>query len=344
MRKYSTLFLSGIVLTFFALGISACSKDEEPVKYNLTFSQSTLTAVESDATIEIEIELDKPAPEDIKVDFELSGTAFDNIRAEVNDEYTDFIIDGDYGEIEIKKGETSAVIKLIPLSDDQIENDETIELEITAADNTSVVFESADNLSVTLAQEDGVVISLEWPASNTANGFVDMDLFLRIGETTSTWDGILTGSIYRSFELSEFVFIPKAFTGNYFGLGYDNTTYGISYTYYDGTRTELNFTSTFIDLTDGILEPVANRQVFPGSYTTANLNKWAGTTYPTIITQTFRNVGGSFVEFSEISTPEAGSRLASNSKTNLLNLNLNKYTRIAISSSKILPKKYRDQL
>ncbi|MDZ7647604.1 MAG: hypothetical protein U5K54_10760 [Cytophagales bacterium] len=72
----------------------------------------------------------------------------------------------------------------------------------------------------------------------------------------------------------------KTFIGTFFGLNYTNTAYGLTYTYYDGTRDNLTFTSTFIDLVDGVVEPESSRLEFTGTYTQANKNKWVSGTLP----------------------------------------------------------------
>lgn len=314
MRKFYTSLLSLVLLGAFGFAVTSC-KDDEPEKFNLTFTSATGTAKESDENILIELTLDKPAPEDITVKFQLSGTALDDVRADAENDYADYEVDGDYDEIEIAQGETTATITLIPYSDDELEDDETIIVTITEVGNANVMFDATQVSTTTLTQEDGVIILLEWPESNTANGFVDMDLIVRIGpnptSVSADYSGIITGSAFRSFDSEfEFAFIPKTYIGTFFGLNYTNTAYGISYTYYDGTRDNLTFTSTFIDLINGVTEPESSRQEFTGTYTLANLNKWSGTTFPTAIVQTFRNVGGTYQDFTSITTPVSGSRTA----------------------------------
>jgi hypothetical protein len=232
------------------------------------------------------------------------------VRAETEDDFADYEVEGEYDEIVIKKGEAAASIKLVPYSDDVLEDDETIIVTLTKVDNANVILDQTIKSTTTIKQEDGMFVLLEWPESNTANGFVDMDLIIRIGETSASYNGILTGSAFRSFDSEfEFSFIPKTFIGTYFNLTYTNSTYGLSYTYYDGTRSNLAFTVTFIDVINGDFEPESSRKVDTGNYTLANLNKWT-TTVPTLIAQTFRNVGGAFQDFSSITTPTSSSRTA----------------------------------
>ncbi|MDZ7647605.1 MAG: hypothetical protein U5K54_10765 [Cytophagales bacterium] len=172
--------MSLALLGAFGLAFTSC-KDDEPEKFNLTFASATGSAKESDLEIQIEIKLDKPAPEDISVKFQLSGIALDDVRADAENDFADYEVDSDYDEIVIAQGETSATITLIPYSDDVIEDDETIIVSITAVDNVNVIFDATQLSTTTLTQEDGVIVLLEWPESNTADGFVDMDLIVRIG-------------------------------------------------------------------------------------------------------------------------------------------------------------------
>jgi hypothetical protein len=309
MQKSNWSILMLFVVVVFSLAVTSC-KDDEPEKFNMTFTEATLSGKESDAEILVEIKLDKPAPADITVKFKLTGTAYDEVRADAENDYADFTVDGEYDNVVIDQGKSTATIKLVPYSDDVIEDDETIIITVTEVDNANVIFDATKISTVTLSQEDGVIIFLEWPESNSTDGFVDMDMIVRIGETSNNYNGIITGSVFRSVDIEyELSFIPKTFIGTYFGLSYTNTTYGLSYTYYDGTRDNLTFTSTFIDFINGAAEPESSRQKFTGNYTKANLNKWVSPTYPTLIAQTFRNVGGTYQDFSTpIVTPVSSSR------------------------------------
>jgi hypothetical protein len=336
MKNKLLLLLSLSAVIVAGVGLSSCKDDDdEPTKYQLTFKQATSTTVEDAGDIEVELNLDKPAPEDITIKYKLTGTAYDAERAEEEETYSDFVVDGEYEEVEIQKGETSGAIKLKLYSDDFLEDPETIILTVESVDNENVEFTADAKTEITLNQENGMVVLLDWPAAGTS-GVADMDILVRIGETAENWDGIVTGSVYRGFEYNyEFVFIPKTYVGTLFDLGYTNATFGLSYTYYDGSLDPLNFKVTFIDFNDGALEPDAQRQVFEKTYTEANLNKWVSATPPTIIAQTFKNEGGQFTEISEITIPETSSRVSGQSSS--------KYLRTSTSiNQKSLPKIYKD--
>jgi hypothetical protein len=319
MKNKLLLTLSLGTIVVLGAGLSSCKDDDdEPTVYQLTFAESTSTVNEDDGDIEVELKLDKPAPKDVTIKYTIGGTAYDTERAEDEEVSADFYVDGEYEEVVIKEGESSGVIKLGLYSDDALEDPETIEITIKSVDNENVKFEANAQTKITLEQEDGIVVVLEWPAAGT-NGVADMDLLVRIGETADNWDGIITGSVYRGFEYNyEFVFIPKTFIGTIFDLGYTNTTFGLSYTYYDGSLDPLDFTVTFIDFTNGALEAADQRQVFAKTYKAANINKWVSNAPPTIIAQTFRNVGGQFVEISDITVPAESSRVSSQAANKLL--------------------------
>ncbi|HEY9045879.1 MAG TPA: Calx-beta domain-containing protein [Ohtaekwangia sp.] len=320
MRKFSMLTLSILTLGAFGVMLSSCGKDDEPTTYQLTFSKTSDAVSESAGTLDVTVTLDKAAPEDLTVKYSIDGTTTDETEATSTDP-EDFSIDGDLGEVVIKKGETTGTISLILYSDDLLEDDETIKFTISSVNNSNVKLTTNQSIEITLQQEDGVVVLLEWPDAST-DGVADMDLLVRMGETANDWDGILTGSVFRGYNYNyEFVFIPPTFTGTYFGLTYTNSTYGLSYTYYDGSLDPLNFTATFIDFKNGALENESTRDVYEGSYTAANKNKWVNGTPPTIIAQTFRNVSGAFTEISDITVQESSSRVSSKAANTFLQKN-----------------------
>ncbi|MBL7858365.1 MAG: hypothetical protein JNM57_11805 [Cyclobacteriaceae bacterium] len=298
MRKYLAPVVSLLVVSACCVVFSSCKDDEPFVKPKLSFKLKTQTVKESDGTIEVELILDKPAPEDIIIDYSLDGTALDKVAAGSNGDY-DYEILGDYLEVEILKGETSGFIQLKLYSDLDIEDPEKIEIQIEDVDNDKIEITRDDLIKITVEQEDGIIVFLSWPAP-TPSLYADMDLLVRVGETTAAWDGILTGSIQEGNQPGEFVFIPKA-------LG--NLAFGLSYVYYSGTLDPLDFTATFIELKDGVLEPVAQREVFTASYTLANINVWdTNGINTTQVVQSFQIAGGNYTNITPISVPASGSR------------------------------------
>ncbi|MEO7989248.1 MAG: hypothetical protein ABI663_06885 [Chryseolinea sp.] len=318
MRKYSILFLSGLILTLFTLAISACSDDDEPAtKPKLSFSESTLTVTEgSSGTIEVEVELDKPASEDITITYELGGSAIDAVTGDANDINSDYEILSDYLEVEIEKGETTGVIEIGLYSDFSWEGSEVINISIESVNSNEVEITREDEIEIVIEQEDGIIVLLEWPRVGL-DSLADMDIVLRAGSSTSTLEDVISLSADEAFTGGELVFIPKA---------PDIAAYGLSYVYYEGTYNRLPFKATFADLVNGSVEAAAQRQIFEKTYTKANLNKW--TDYnATLVVQTLEKSGTGFATPSQITVPASGSRVASGNSSTQLNPKLKKTKR-----------------
>ncbi len=303
MRKYSILFVTGVVLSLLSAMLSSCKKNHEtPAKPKLSFSETTKTVKESDGTINITMRLDQPSPEAIDVTWELGGTATDKVAAGTTGN-TDYEITSSYLDTKIKKGDTTGTITIKLYSDVLLEDDEIIEITIKNVDSNNIEITRDDVIKITLQQEDGLLVGLQWPAP-TATLNADMDIILRYGANTSTWDGILTGSANPSFTGPEYVFIPNVVTF---------AAYGVSYTYYDGTLDPLNFTVTFAHFANGAFEATALQQTFNATYTAANKNKWTDPN-TTLVVQTFEKVSGAFTIPSAITVPASGSRMGTSSQ------------------------------
>jgi hypothetical protein len=120
MRKYSVLFLSAFTLGSFVFVFTSCDDDEPPAKPKLAFATSEMTVKESDANLQIQVVLDKPANEDITIEYSLSGTAKDDVSAG-STLPTDYVVVSDYLELEIPKGETTGISELELISDTDFE-------------------------------------------------------------------------------------------------------------------------------------------------------------------------------------------------------------------------------
>lgn len=306
MKKFTSIFLYSCtaMAIVLSIGLSSCSKDDdkEPeVKPQLSFAVGEMTVNEADGTAEIEIVLDKAASEDIVVEYELAGTAQDAETATDETDLPDYeIADDEHGEVEIAKGETTGTINITLFTDFAVEDSETIEIAIVDVDSDLVEITRDDEIEVTLEQEqDGAFVVLEW--DDELHTDVDMDLFVRvtaIGQDVAA-TSVVWGSAQESTTSPEFIFIPASF---------QNARFGLSYTYYAGTAEPLDFTATFIDVVDGTFEEVIDRDLYEGTYTLANINKWTSLT-TTKVVQTFEIVNGEFTNFSEITESTAGSRV-----------------------------------
>ena len=278
------------------------TNDDEQL--GLSFANASMTVSEADEAVEVQLVLDKAAPQNITIHYELSGSATDSLTAWTEEISPDYYINGVSGTLVIQAGQTSGIIDIRLFSDLFIEDSnlntgpfdpETIIITVTDASG----IEMAENeLEISLKQEDGLVVLLTWPDPVGAQQ-ADMDLLLRVGPNTSSWLGILTGSAQEEFTGPEFVFIPTAINFQAFGL---------SHVYWDGTLDPLAFEVVFIDLINGALEPEPDSQTFQATYTAANKNKWTDP-LTTLVVQTFEKSGESFTEPTAITVPAAGSRV-----------------------------------
>lgn len=282
----------------------------------VSFTTTTSTVKESDGTLEIEVSLDKAPTQDLTVeyafnydDLETVATAIDTVFAynytpRIPSSYYDFyVVGGTYGELTIPAGSTSAKLTLRFYSDFLWDDDERIEINLTAA-GTGGQLGTNTKHTVTVSQEDGRLIGLLWDPATTD---VDMDLVLWLGDGTD-FDAI-TGSINADVEQqSEEVFIPKVFT-DIVAEEVGDVVFGVSAIYYEGTANPLNFEIHHVDFVDGSFEAAANRDIKAGAYTLANINAWEDLA-DVQIEHTFDLVAGVFTNLSEITIPASGSRQA----------------------------------
>ncbi|MBT1688413.1 Calx-beta domain-containing protein [Dawidia soli] len=154
MRNPYPFSKSLLALAVVGVSLSACKDDDGDSKPVVGFASSTLSASESNGTIEVEVELDKAASQDITVTYNLGGTARDRESGgAINYDYT---IAGTAGEITIEEGETSATIE-IALNDDGIaDNNETIVLSLDDVEGDRAVVGDDDEITITVA--DGVLL------------------------------------------------------------------------------------------------------------------------------------------------------------------------------------------
>jgi hypothetical protein len=170
---------------------------------------------------------------------------------------------------------------------------------LTEASTGIQINTDADEMQIDLNQEDGKAIALFWDV-DAEETTVDMDLFLWWGDLGDdvTELGLISLSAFEGTDGPEVVFIPGALTG---------LKYGLSYTYYSGDVTPMEFESHFIDFVDGVL---GDREIYTGTYTLANLNEWETLDDIIHIEQTFEiDENGEYINISTISTPTEGSRV-----------------------------------
>jgi len=302
MKNKNAYFgVSLLLVIALSVMLPSCKEDEPFVKPKLSFTQKTSTFKESDGEVEIEVILDKAYSTDIEIDYSISGTAGEEVKVG-NTANPDYKITSDYLKVVIKAGETKGIIKLEFFSDVEIEEDETIKLEIEEVDSDQIeVPFDKDDITITLKQEDGLIVVLEWGVGTDEKYLdVDMDLFLWVEDNTSNLVNTFFGSYEPGTISPEFIFLPSALL--------DDGTYGLSCNYYSGTVEPMNFQVRYIKLVNGISGSTVTKK---GTYTLANINPWFDSKVNPVLVMTFEKLGTEFKDFSEITVPETGSRVIS---------------------------------
>lgn len=300
MKKFAFYGLSLLLLAGLVVGLPSCKEDEPVIPPKLSFGDKTLTFKESDGEVEIELVLDKAAATDIEIDYTISGTALEKVKAGANAAY-DYEITSDYLETKILKGETKGIITLEFTSDLGIEEDETIEIQIEDVIGADIEITRDDEVNITLKQEDGLLVVLEWGVG-TGESYkdVDMDLiFWATNTTTSTLVPTQFGAFSASVASPEFFFLPTAVLVD--------GTYGWSCTYYSGTVDPMNFQVVYRTWINDVPTIVATKK---GTYKLVNINRYDDPVKGTDLqlAMTFKKAGTGFNTFSDITVPATGSR------------------------------------
>ena len=300
MKKIAFYGLSLMLVAGLVVGLPSCKEDEPVIPPKLSFGDKTLTFKESDGEVEIELVLDKAAATDIEIDYTISGTALEKVKAGANATY-DYEITSDYLETKILKGETTGIITLEFFSDLDLEEDESIEIQIEDVIGADIEITRDDEVNIMLKQEDGLLMVLEWGVGvGESYKDVDMDLILwATSTTTSTLVPTQLGAFSSSFVSPEFFFLPTAVL--------PDGTYGWSCNYYSGTVDPMNFQVVYRTWINDVPTIVATKK---GTYKLANINpyddKVKGT--PLQLAMTFKKAGTGFNTFTDITIPAAGSR------------------------------------
>ncbi len=150
MKKFVLLLCSASSILALGIGLSSCKDDEPFVKPNLSVGSETVSFAEGAGTIEVEVVLDRGAPADITIEYDLGGTALSP---------ADYTIVGREGEVEIAKGATSGIISIQIVSDATYEGNETIEISLEDVDSDDVVITNDDETVVTITDDDTQIIA-----------------------------------------------------------------------------------------------------------------------------------------------------------------------------------------
>jgi hypothetical protein len=149
MKKHILLFLSLFTVVVLSIGISSCGDDPPPPNPKLSMLVAEKTVGEDDGTIEVKMVLDKAAPTDLIIEYEIDGSAVEGSSAS-----SDYEIQGDAGVVEFQQGETSATIEIEIKNDNVFEGNETIELTIQDANTDKVEITADDVTKITIEDDD----------------------------------------------------------------------------------------------------------------------------------------------------------------------------------------------
>jgi hypothetical protein len=273
--------------------------DDSKVKATMAVATASVSEDDGATVFEIAVNLDQAAPADLLIKYTVTGTAIDSLTGAkttpnpVPPQYYDYYIDGKLGELTIAKGQTSGKIRIFVYTDFQWENDETIIITLTDG-GSAVDLGDQKVTTATLLQQDGKAIYLK-----SDNSAVDMDLFLWIGNDVNSLVGPIASSASGGTN-PEALIIP-AVVGD--------LAFGLSLTWYSGGTSPMTFKVQYIDFVDGTPEAEASRDIFTGTYTTANINPWDTSNSAPQIEQTFVKASGAITNISAITPPASGSRV-----------------------------------
>lgn len=276
--------------------------DDDP-QVTLSMATAALTVNEDDQDVVLEINLSAVSTQAITVGYTLSGTALDlvtGVDEEIHPQYWDYVVDVENsGELIIPAGANKGQIPLVIFTDFQLEDDETIIVTLNDASSGVQIPAATNKTTVTVEQQDGKALALVWSNAHTD---VDMDLFL--WDVGNDPDSVIAFSANAgATPRVEALFIPSII---------ESGSLGASYVYYSGTANPMNFEAHFADVVDGVIEPAANRDVFPAAYTLANINAWDAQNAPApTVVQTFSLSATGVTNISTpITIPTTGSRMA----------------------------------
>ena len=77
MKNFPAFILSITLVISLGFGFSSCKEDEPPAKPKLSFANTEITVNEDDGVLEVELVLDKAHSKDLRIEYELGGTASD---------------------------------------------------------------------------------------------------------------------------------------------------------------------------------------------------------------------------------------------------------------------------
>ena len=223
MDKHKFLYLlTAVTLILFA----SCKKDSKNQTPNVSLKDTAQTVNENIGTVSLTINLSKAASQNIKLTYDLSGTA---------------ILNGDYevdsaSQITIPAGQTSATLKFTIYDDAVVEGDKTIKVKISTASNANL---SNATATITIKDNDvskasnGLQTDLYWDAGS----LVDLDLYIANNV-------VITNNTVTSLNLVDSSEHDKGFETAMINNSNPDGDYYIAVSYSSGTR-NVNYTLRF---------------------------------------------------------------------------------------------------
>lgn len=152
MKNFPAFILSITMVISLGFGFSSCKEDEPPAKPKLSFADTEITVDEDDGVLEVELVLDKAHSKDLRIEYELGGTASD--QDVVGTANADYEVEGTHGVVEIEAGQTSGWIVLNIYADAAFEDDETIEIAILDTNTDQIELTAEDEVVITVTNDD----------------------------------------------------------------------------------------------------------------------------------------------------------------------------------------------
>lgn len=303
---YKLSWIPSLITIVGLMFVASCKDDDAPPKATISFETAESELYENDGTIDVSIVLDRAASETIVLSYSLAGTA-DKLTSSGGD----YDISPDGGSVTIAKGESEATIEIEAFEDDEFEvedplgeeplTNETVIITITGiVSGPGQLGETALTHTVNILEDDMLVL-LDWDRPGGEDDDVDMDLFIWANDPGDDIEEYqIIGASNQEGNAFEYFIIPG---------GLPDWDLGFSYVYYSGTNEDLDFGSLFINY-GGSVNGNAAGIITEANYSLANINAYDPQTLEPIpqMVQTVSKSGLDYVDLTEITVPESGSR------------------------------------
>ncbi len=155
------------LMLLFGIILWSCNKDDEVKIPEVSFESASYNLSEtSTSTLEVKVNLNTNAPQDLIVNFTISGTAVVNVNYQA-------IADN---SVTISAGSSEAIIFVNAINEPTIEGDKTIEFTLESGDNYIL---ASTNTVATVTIEDNEVASGDAPVVQFTSDHVTTNAFLQ---------------------------------------------------------------------------------------------------------------------------------------------------------------------